>query len=251
MAKKQVEKEAKAKKSPADIVRGIFTSVILLAAMAMMVFTVVSVTTFDQNEREFFGYKMFIVRSDSMSATDFGAGDLIFVQDIDPTLLKEGDIITFRSKDSDNFGELITHKIRAVATDSQGYPSFITYGTTTDTDDSTPVDYNSVVGIYRFALPKVGTFFNFLKTVPGYICCILMPFLILIIMQGLNSVKLFRQYKAEQEEEFQQKRQKELDELAAEREKLKKEREQSERLLEELRELRAKQTESTDDIKQN
>ena len=56
----------------------------------MMVFTIVSVTTFDRNDRALFGYKMYIVRSDSMSATDFKAGDLILVRSVDPATLQEG-----------------------------------------------------------------------------------------------------------------------------------------------------------------
>ena len=47
----------------------------------------------DRNDRALFGYKMYIVRSDSMSATDFKAGDLILVRSVDPATLQEGDII--------------------------------------------------------------------------------------------------------------------------------------------------------------
>ena len=67
----------------------------LLVALAvfMMIFTVISVTTFNRNDRDLFGYKAYIVNSDSMAKTDFGAGDLIFVKETDPAELKEGDII--------------------------------------------------------------------------------------------------------------------------------------------------------------
>ncbi len=58
----------------------------------MMVFTIVSVTTFDRNDRALFGYKMYIVRSDSMSATDFKAGDLILVRSVDPRYFAGGGI---------------------------------------------------------------------------------------------------------------------------------------------------------------
>lgn len=59
-------------------------------AVGMMVFTVVSVNTFDRNDRDLFGLRFYISLSDSMSATDFDAGDLVIVKEVDPTTLKEG-----------------------------------------------------------------------------------------------------------------------------------------------------------------
>ncbi len=245
---KHSQKKHRKKVSPAakawEIIKSIFTWIILLAAVAMMIFTIISVNTFDRNDRALFGYKAFIVRSDSMSATDFSAGDLVLVKEVDPATLKPGDIIAFRSADPNSFGEVFTHKIRDYATDAQGNPGFITYGTTTGIDDQTPAPYTNVMGKYQFSIPKVGAFFTFLKTVPGYICCILLPFLLLIVLQGVNSIKLFRQYKEEQMAELEAKRKKEMDEMAAEREKLAAEREESQRMLEELQKLRSQYAES-------
>lgn len=68
-----------------EVIKTVLTWLIVLLAVCMMVFTIVSVTTFDRNDRALFGYKMYIVRSDSMSATDFKAGDLILVRSVDPT----------------------------------------------------------------------------------------------------------------------------------------------------------------------
>lgn len=205
----------------------ILTWIFAILAIAMMVFTIVSVNTFDQADRSLFGYKAFIVLSDSMSATDFSAGDLALVKEVDPSTLQEGDIITYQSTADENYGEIVTHKIRSLTTDENGNPGFITYGTTTDTDDPKVVTYSDVVGQYQFALPKVGTFFNFLKTVPGYIVCILVPFLILIIMQGANTVYLFRKYKRQ-----------EMKEIQHERRQLEEERKKSQQMMEELLELK-------------
>ena len=67
---------------------------------------------------------MYIVNSDSMAATDFKAGSLILVKEVDPSTLQEGDIITFMSQDTESFGETITHKIRTLTTDAKGNPRF-------------------------------------------------------------------------------------------------------------------------------
>lgn len=177
--------------------------VVVAIAVFMMIFTIVSVNTFNRNDRDLFGHRFYIVLSDSMSATGIDAGDLVVIKEVDPTTLEEGDIIAYQSQNSENYGATVTHMIRSKTRDANGNPGFITYGTTTGVDDETVVTYPFILGEYQLALPKVGTFFQFLKTPQGYIVCILIPFLLLILYQGLNCVKLFKLYKAEQMEELQ------------------------------------------------
>lgn len=210
-----------------NVLKNVFTWLLVAAAVCMMVFTVVSVTTFDRNDRDLFGYKAFICRSDSMKATDFASGDLVFVKEVSPTTIAIGDIISYRSEAPDTFGETFTHKVRSLITDENGQPCFITYGTTTGVDDELPVKYTQFQGRYVFDIPKLGTFFSFLKTTPGYFICIFLPFMLLFLMQGLNTVKLFRKYKKEQ-----------MDEMKAEREALEAERQKSEAMMAELLELK-------------
>ncbi len=215
-------------KKAMDIIKTVLVWLVVLLAVSMMIFTVISVTTFNRNDRDLFGYKMYIVNSDSMAATDFDAGDLILVKETDPTTLKEGDIITYMSQDTDSFGETITHKIRRLTTDAEGNPGFITYGTTTDTDDETVVTYPYVLGKYQNRIPGLGLFFNFLKTTPGYFVCIFIPFMLLIVYEGVKFFNLFRRYKQEQMEQMQ-----------AEREKIEQERAANAKMLEELQALKA------------
>jgi len=186
------------------VIKATMVWLIVALAVFMMVFTVISVTTFNRNDRDLFGYKAYIVNSDSMAATDFAAGDLIFVKEVDPNTLKEGDIITFLSLDTESFGQVVTHKIRKATTDAQGSPGFITYGTTTGVDDAVVVTFPFIMGRYETHLDGVGTFFNFLKTPQGYIICIFIPFMLLIMYQGINCIRLFRRYKKEQAQELEE-----------------------------------------------
>ena len=186
------------------IISTVLVWMVVAVAVAMMIFTIVSVNTFDRNDRDILGYRCYIVLSDSMSATDFDAGDLVVVKEVDPTTLQEGDIIAYQSQNAESYGATVTHKIRAKTTDANGNPGFITYGTTTGVDDESVVTYPFILGKYQVALPGVGTFFQFLKTPQGYIICILIPFLLLIIYQGLNCVKIFKLYMAEQMENLRQ-----------------------------------------------
>lgn len=216
-----------------SIIRKIVVWLLVILAAAMMIFTIVSVSTFDRTDRNLFGYKAFIVLSDSMSKTDFDAGDLVLVKEVDPATLQEGDIIAYTSQNTSNYGEVVTHKIRTLTTDANGEPGFITYGTTTDTNDETVVTYPYVLGKYQTHIPKVGTFFQFLKTVPGYIVCILIPFLILILLEGIHCIRLFHKYKAEQQAELQ-----------AERDKIEAERAEAQRMMEELRHMQVQMGQS-------
>ncbi|MBR2388335.1 MAG: signal peptidase I [Clostridia bacterium] len=209
-----------------NVLWSVFVVLVVIVAVSMMVFTIVSVNMFDRTNRDIFGYKFFIAQSDSMSATDFSAGDIVIVKEVDAYSLKEGDVITFVSQNSYSYGETVTHKIREVRIADDGSIGFVTYGTTTNTDDE--VLATIIIGKYVGKLPFVGTFFTFLKTTPGYILCILTPFLILIISQVISTVRLFRQYKKEQTAEIE-----------AERAKLQQEREESQKMMAELLALKA------------
>ncbi len=215
-------------KKALNIIKTTLVWLVVLLAVSMMIFTVISVTTFNRNDRDLFGYKMYIVNSDSMAATDFDAGSLILVKEVDPSVLQAGDIITFMSQDTDSFGETITHKIRKRTIDAEGNPGFITYGTTTGVNDETIVTYPYVLGQYQRHIPGLGTFFNFLKTTPGYFVCIFTPFMLIIVYEGLKFFNLFRRYKREQMEEMQ-----------AEKDKIEAEKAENAKMLEELRALKA------------
>lgn len=244
-------------KKAVSITGKVISWLIVAVAVAMMVFTVISVTVFDRDDRSILGIRMYIVKTDSMSSnmacrecgtvrTDeekigdwkctcgaknngyFNAGDLIFAKSVDVKKLEAGDIITFQSADTDSLGETITHMIREVKEDASGNRAFVTYGTTTGSNDETLVGGSAVYGKYIGKVPGAGHFFSFLKTTPGYVCCILIPFLLLIIYHGISCVKIFKKYKAEQ-----------VAEMEEERKKLEEERLASLKMMEELQALKA------------
>ncbi|MBO5358690.1 MAG: signal peptidase I [Clostridia bacterium] len=215
-------------KKALNIIKNVLVWAFVALAVFMTVFTIVSVTTFDRNDRNLFGFRAYIVKTDSMSKTDFDAGDLIFVKDVDRSTLKAGDIITYISQNSNSFGETITHKIREKVVDAEGKPGFITYGTTTDTNDETIVTYPFIMGKYVGKIANLGHFFNFLKTTQGYILCIFVPFMLLIVYQAINFFNLFRRYKGEQ-----------MAAMQAERDEIEAQRAENAKMLEELQALKA------------
>ncbi len=237
-----------------NIAKTVLTVLLISVSLFMMVFTIVSVTTFNKANKSLFGYNTFVVLSDSMKSVDgdeslgyFKSGDLIFVKEIDPKELMPGDIISYTSTNSENYGETVTHMIRRTAIDAEGEKGFVTYGTSSGADDVNIVTYPFIIGKYEGKLSGVGGFFEFLKTTPGYIVCILIPFLLLIGMQGLNSIRLFKRYKAEELETLERKRNEEREELRAERAMLEEERRRQEAMMKRLMEMQESMSESIAD----
>ena len=215
-----------------NIIYKVVAGIIMAATLFMVIFTIVSTLIFDRNDRNLFGIRFYIVLSDSMSLSEnnkddevhFDAGDIVLIKNVeDKAGLGAGDIISFISQNSDNFGETVTHKIRErIETEDGRLIAYVTYGTNTGVND-VPIEPEYVLGKYVGKLPNVGTFFNFLKTTTGYIVCILVPFILVILYQGVNTVALFKKYKKEQ-----------MADLVAEREQIEKERAESAAMMREL-----------------
>ena len=140
-------------KKALSIAGKILTILIAVFSVGIMIFTIVSVNTIGK-DAALFGYKPYIVTSNSMQDT-FQAGDLTVSKQVDPAALEPGDIVTFRSIDPVNYGQVVTHKIKSITT-YEGEPAFVTYGTTTGVEDAYPVPFSQVLGQYQFRLP--GTF---------------------------------------------------------------------------------------------
>ena len=221
-----------------NIALKVVTWLLVAFTVFMMIFTVVTVTTVDRNDRSIFGVKFYIVQTDSMSLSEnnkdmdvhFNAGDIVIIKNVDdPRALQAGDVIAFMSTNSVSYGETVTHMIREVKKTEDGKVlGYVTYGTNTGTDDEALVEPEYVLGAYFGKLPGVGNFFAFVKSTPGYIVCILVPFLLLILYNGVNVIRLFRKYKREQMEAMQ-----------AEKDKLEAERAENQRMMQELLALKA------------
>lgn len=224
-----------------NIASKVVTWALVAVTVFMMIFTVVTVTTVDKNERSIFGYRFYIVRTDSMSLSEnnadmdvhFNAGDIVVIRELseeEKRSLQSGQIIAFMSTNQDSYGETVTHMIREPKRNSEGkLLGYVTYGTNTGTNDEALVEPGYVLGTYSGKMPTVGRFFAFVKSTPGYIICILVPFLLLILYNGVNVIQLFRKYRKEQ-----------MAAMQAEKDQLEAERAENQRMMQELLALKAK-----------
>ena len=228
----------KTAKNLLNIALKVVSWILVAFTVFMMVFTVITVTTVDKNDRSLFGVKLYIVQTDSMSLSEnnkdmdvhFSAGDIVIIKNVDdPLSCQAGDIVSFMSTNSDSYGETVTHMIREVKrTDDGRVLGYVTFGTNTGVDDEAIVEPSYILGRYAGKLTGVVNFFAFVKSTPGYILCILVPFMLLILYNGVNVIRLFRKYKREQMEAMQ-----------SEREQINAERAENQRMMEELLALKA------------
>ena len=216
----------------------------------IMIFTIISSIFFNTQrgeDKSLFGLTFNIVLTDSMKDDiryggegegAFASGDLIIGTRVDdPSELKVGDIITFLSSNDVNAenkhiygyaGATLSHEIYDIKIDEKGKYTFYTFGTTTGNPDQAPVEFEYIRSKYSFTMPLLGHFFQFVKTTPGYIVCILVPFILIIALQIGNVVKAFRRYKGEQ-----------LSEMKEERIKLEEDKQKNAKMMEELLALKA------------
>lgn len=226
----------------------VITWLLIAFTAFMMVFTIVTVTSVDRNDRSILGLKFYIVQTDSMSKSDknkdldihFNAGDIVIARNLSEKErheLNAGDVISFISTNDESYLETVTHMIREVKYDKNGKArGYVTFGTNTGTNDQKIVEPEYILGKYTGKLPGVGNFFSFVKSTPGYIICILIPFLLLILYNGMNVIRLFKQYKKEQTAVIE-----------AERAEIAEERKKNEDMLRELKALK-EQLENQKDI---
>ena len=106
------------------------------------------------------GYQCYNVISPSMEP-EYGVGDLIYVKDVDPTTIKEGDVITFIVNEDLVVG---THRVVRVDAENQ---RFYTKGDANEIEDQSPVHFNNVIGVPKFSIPKLGYVSDFVQNSPG------------------------------------------------------------------------------------
>lgn len=139
-AEKNSKKAVKNKKSPLRTVWNIVTTVLVIAVVLLAI-ALVGV--------RLIGYTPYAVLSPSMSPT-YNPGDLIYVKEVAPDSITEGDVITFvADKDS----TVVTHRVDGVDRTER---KFYTKGDANENRDGNPVLYENVLGVVQLSIPKLG-----------------------------------------------------------------------------------------------
>ena len=106
------------------------------------------------------GFQCYNIISPSMEP-EYGVGDLIYVKQVNPESIKEGDVITFLVNE-----DLVVGTHRVVRVDREN-KRFYTKGDANEIEDQSPVHFNNVIGVPKFAIPKLGYVSDFVQNPPG------------------------------------------------------------------------------------
>jgi signal peptidase len=158
---------------------GLF-AIILLFNTVLIVQSVI-----DENKvPDVFGYFPLVVLSDSMNPT-LQSGDLAVYQKKTADNVSEGDVVAFY--DPDGSGEtIVTHRI---VQKEDGESGFRTKGDANNTEDTSLVPDENVVGVFKFRIPKLGNAVLFLQTTKGMLVCIVIPLFLIMMLNGIGKDK--------------------------------------------------------------
>lgn len=141
----------------------VWALVVLLMPIFLFAFVVIINPNVSHN---FFGYKFFVVTSESMKPV-FDKGDMIVVKKVKSVdELQIGTDISFiRASD----GKIVTHRILDRTTNEKGEIEFVTKGVHNPNADYDRVSYSEVLGKKVAVWHVMGQFISFFRTPPGII----------------------------------------------------------------------------------
>ncbi len=145
-----------------------------------------------------------IILTDSME-NEFPGGSLIICSVSEPHEVEKQDIIAFYDPESQR-NMIVTHQVIDIIYDEDGnVESFITKGTSNNTEDRLPVPAENLIATYTgIRFKGLGSLALFMQTPKGFIVCVIFPLLILVA------------YDIVRRKIYDQKRQKEQDQLIRE-----------------------------------
>lgn len=157
------------------------------------------------------GYQCFTVISGSMEPK-YSVGDLIYVKKVDASTIQVGDDITFILNE-----DLVVATHRVVRIDAENQRLY-TKGLANEIEDSDPVHFNNVIGVPKFAIPKLGYVSDFVQNPPGMYITIGIG---IILILAVFLPDMIGKKKNEDEDEAVATMQTEIDTAAEENEQLK------------------------------
>ncbi|WP_290815482.1 signal peptidase I [Halovivax sp.] len=117
----------------------------------------------------------YVVMSGSMEPS-IGAGDVVIVDDTDPTTIEEGDVITYVRDDAET---PTTHRVIDVV-EADGALAFETQGDANDQPDASAVPASQVRGEVVLTIPYIGYVITFVNTPLGFSLLVVGPLLLLL-----------------------------------------------------------------------
>ena len=180
---------------------------ILSIILIINIFLIIQSKVHKNKVPSIFGYKAFIVLSDSME-TEISQGDLVITKNVEGKDLKENDIIAFRHTDE----YAVTHRIINVI-ETEDDVCFETKGDNNNTKDLNQICSSKIEGKYIKKIPKLGSVLLFFQQPYGIAILILILILVLLLAYVTTNEKQkiskkeyeeFKKYKKKQNKQSKQ-----------------------------------------------
>ena len=135
-------------------------------------------------------FSIYTIASGSMTPNINVYDTVINVKIDNPGDIKVGDVITFISNGLDNPGMTVTHRVIEIKTSNDGEVCYQTKGDYNPIADTNCAKFSNLIGKVIFRIPQLGRIQFFLASRAGWLLCILVPALVIIIKDILKIFKL-------------------------------------------------------------
>ena len=137
-----------------------------------------------------FGITVTRVYSEDMEP-EIDIGEVVILQDVDPSELKLGDVITYKADALDFEDRFVTHQISKEPYEVDGVYYFTTRGLKSDAVDDPEIDESQLRGKLIYKIPFVGTVYDFITAWYGMIAVVI----IVIVLYGGDVIALIRNFR--------------------------------------------------------
>ena len=139
---------------------------------------IVCLQRFSDNKLSLFKYRMFTVVSESM-APKYKISDVLFAKDVEPSVIKIGDDISYQGTYGDIKGKIVTHQVIGIEQNAKGEYVFRAKGLSNIFED--PIIYEEQLYgkvVYKSAI--LSFIYKVVATNVGFYFCIIIPVGIII-----------------------------------------------------------------------
>lgn len=167
----------------------ILSTILLILLILLVIFLFIMRIT--GNSPSIFGYHVFRVSSGSMEPV-LVKGDVILVKAVPADQISKNDIITYKSREGQMEGEMITHRVVTEPKVVEGTYYFQTQGDAEGASLDPIVSFEQVEGKYVRKVPLIDKLYSFFLTPYGLITFIF----IIILLFGYEMISLILTYRS-------------------------------------------------------
>lgn len=166
------------------IISIIIKTLVIIALVAFML--VVCLQRFSDNKLSVFNIRMFTVVSESMTPV-YNIGDVLIAKEVDPSKVKEGDVISYSGEYSNFSGKVITHRVVGIEKKDDGKYYFRAKGDANIVEDPI-ISEDQLYGVVIFKSRILSLVYKIIGTQVGFFMFIIIPILFIIGSEMLSTL---------------------------------------------------------------